>query len=263
VAENERKQANKLDSTVPQTARIWNYWLGGKDNFAVDRQVGDQIREAFPQIVENARASRAFLVRAVSFVTSEGGIRQFLDLGTGLPTADNTHEVAQRLAPESRIVYVDFDPLVLVHARALLTSTPQGMTDYVDADGRDSAKVLAAADRTLDFDRPIGLIMSGILGHVTNDDEATTMVREYVAALPSGSYFIALDGSRSEEHSEAERIWNEQANPPYLLRDKEQFGRFFEGLELVEPGVVSAPMWRPTAESPTHLDVLCGVARKA
>ena len=121
-----RQQAEPpLDTSIPQTARIWNYWLGGKDNFAVDRQVGDEIRKAFPDIVENARASRAFLVRAVTFAAREAGIRQFLDLGTGLPTADNTHEVAQRIAPESKIVYVDFDPLVLVHARALLTSSPE------------------------------------------------------------------------------------------------------------------------------------------
>jgi SAM-dependent methyltransferase len=262
MPENEQPEEIKLDTSVPQTARIWNYWLGGKDNFVVDRQVGDQIREAFPQIVDNARASRAFLVRSVSYVSTEGGIRQFLDLGTGLPTADNTHEIAQRLAPESRIVYVDFDPLVLVHARALLTSTPEGVTDYVDADGRDSATVLAAAAKTLNFAQPVGLIMSGILGHVTDDDEALRMVREYVAALAPGSYFIALDGSHSDEHSEAERIWNEQANPPYLLRNKEQFGRFFEGLELVEPGVVSAPLWRPTVDSATPLDVVCGVGRK-
>lgn len=262
MAENEQREVSKLDTSVPQTARIWNYWLGGKDNFAVDRQVGDQIREAFPQIVDNARASRAFLVRSVSYVSTEGGIRQFLDLGTGLPTADNTHEIAQRLVPESRIVYVDFDPLVLVHARALLTSTPEGVTDYVDADGRDSATVLAAAAKTLDLTQPVGLIMSGILGHVTDDDEALRMVREYVAALAPGSYFIALDGSHSNEHSEAERIWNEQANPPYLLRNKEQYGRFFDGLELVEPGVVSAPLWRPTVDAPTPLDVLCGVGRK-
>jgi SAM-dependent methyltransferase len=262
VSEDEQHEAVELDTSVPQTARIWNYWLGGKDNFAVDREVGDQIREAFPQIVDNARASRAFLVRSVSYVSTEGGIRQFLDLGTGLPTADNTHEVAQRLAPESRIVYVDFDPLVLVHARALLTSTPEGVTDYVDADGRDSATVLAAAAKTLNFAQPVGLIMSGILGHVTDDEEALRMVSEYVAALAPGSYFIALDGSRSDEHSEAERIWNEQANPPYQLRNKEQFRRFFEGLELVEPGVVSAPLWRPATDSATPLDVLCGVGRK-
>jgi hypothetical protein len=251
-----------LDTSVPQTARIWNYWLGGKDNFAVDREVGDQIRQAFPQIVDNARASRAFLVRSVSYVTGEAGIRQFLDLGTGLPTADNTHEVAQRIAPEARIVYVDFDPLVLVHARALLTSSPEGVTQYIDADGRDSAKVLAAAAGTLDLDQPVALIMSGILGHVTDDDEATTMVREYIAALAPGSYLIALDGSHSVEHGAAEKIWNEQANPPYVLRGRDQFARFFDGLELVEPGVTSAPLWRPESADPQLLDVVCGVGRK-
>jgi SAM-dependent methyltransferase len=250
-----------LDTSIPQTARIWNYWLGGKDNFAVDRQVGDQIREAFPQIVENARASRGFLVRAVTHVTAEAGLRQFLDLGTGLPTADNTHEVAQRVAPESRIVYVDFDPLVLVHARALLTSSPEGVTDYIDADARDSARVLGEARRTLDFGRPVALIMSGILGHIQDDEEAQAMVRSYLDALPSGSYFIALDGSRSDQHVTAEKIWNEQANPPYLLRSHAEFARFFDGLEMVEPGVVSAPAWRP--ETPAEpLDVVCGVGRK-
>jgi hypothetical protein len=258
----EPSAGNELDTTVPQTARIWNYWLGGKDNFAVDRQVGDQIRAAFPQIVDNARASRAFLVRSVGYVTGEAGIRQFLDVGTGLPTADNTHEVAQRVAPEAKIVYVDNDPLVLSHARALLTSSPQGVTQYVDADGRDSATVLAAARRTLDFDQPIALINSGILGHITDDDQALTMVRDYVGALPSGSYFIALDGSHSIEHGEAEKIWNEQANPPYVLRSHAAFGQFFEGLELVDPGITSAPLWRPTAENPERLDVVCGVARK-
>jgi len=238
-----------LDTSIPQTARIWNYWLGGKDNFAVDRQVGDQIRQAFPQIVENARASRGFLVRAVTHVTAEAGLRQFLDLGTGLPTADNTHEVAQRVAPESRIVYVDFDPLVLVHARALLTSSPEGVTDYIDADARDSARVLGEARRTLDLSRPVALIMSGILGHIPDDDEARAMVRSYLDELPSGSYLLALDGS------------NEQANPPYLLRGHADFARCFDGREMVEPGVVSAPAWRP--ESPAEpLDVVCGVGRK-
>jgi SAM-dependent methyltransferase len=251
-----------LDTSVPQTARIWNYWLGGKDNFAVDRQVGDEIRAAFPDIVENARASRAFLVRSVSHVTGDAGIRQFLDVGTGLPTADNTHEVAQRLAPESKIVYVDFDPLVLAHARALLTSTPEGRTDYIDADGRDAKKVLTEAARTLDFSRPVALIMSGILGHIGEDDEAQAMVGSYVDALAPGSYFIALDGARSAEHTEAEKIWNENANPPYLLRGHADFARFFDGLELIEPGVTSAPLWRPATEDPKPLDVVAGVARK-
>jgi len=254
--------ASELDTNEPQTARIWNYWLGGKDNFAVDRQVGDQIRAAFPQIVDNARASRSFLVRSVSYVAGEAGLRQFLDVGTGLPTADNTHEVAQRSAPESKIVYVDNDPLVLAHARALLTSSPQGVTQYVDADGRDSRTVLAEAAKTLDFDQPIALIMSGILGHITDDDQALTMVRDYVAALAPGSYFIALDGSHSIEHGEAEKIWNEQANPPYVLRSPAAFGRFFDGLDPVEPGVTSAPLWRPAEADPQPLDVVCGVARK-
>jgi SAM-dependent methyltransferase len=246
----------------PQTARIWNYWLGGTDNFAVDRQVGDQIRAAFPDIVDNARASRAFLVRAVSYVTAEAGLRQFLDVGTGLPTADNTHEVAQRLAPESRVVYVDFDPLILEHARELLTSTDEGATQYVHADGRDTAGVLTAAAETLDLSRPVALIMSGLLGHVTDDDEARAMVRAYLAALAPGSCFIALDGSHSIEHGEAEKIWNEQANPPYVLRSHAQFARFFDGLNLVEPGITSAPLWRPVAESPRVLDVVCGVGVK-
>ncbi|MBM2615882.1 SAM-dependent methyltransferase [Actinoplanes sp. LDG1-06] len=245
----------------PQTARIWNYWLGGKDNFAVDRAVGDQIREAFPDIVDNARASRAFLVRAVGLAAGEG-IRQFLDVGTGLPTADNTHEVAQRAAPEARIVYVDFDPLVLTHARALLTSSPEGATAYIDADGRDTVRVLTAAADTLDLSRPVALIMSGLLGHVTDDDEALTMVRAYLAALAPGSWFIALDGSHSIEHGEAEKIWNDQANPPYVLRSHAQFARFFEGLTMVEPGVTSAPLWRPAETNPKRLDVVCGVAIK-
>ncbi|MEU4237558.1 SAM-dependent methyltransferase [Actinoplanes sp. NPDC026619] len=257
-----KAMTDERDTNVPQTARIWNYWLGGTDNFAVDRQVGDRIRAAFPQIVDNARASRAFLVRAVSYVAGVAGIRQFLDVGTGLPTADNTHEVAQRVAPESKIVYVDNDPLVLVHARALLTSSPEGVTQYIDGDGRDSAKVLASAGKTLDFGQPVALIMSGILGHVTDDDQALTMVREYVAALPRGSYLIALDGSHSIEHGEAEKIWNEQANPPYVLRGHTAFGQFFEGLELVDPGVTSAPLWRATSPDQQWLDVVCGVARK-
>ncbi|GAA0453774.1 hypothetical protein Ade02nite_02060 [Paractinoplanes deccanensis] len=252
----------QFDTSQPQTARIWNYWLGGKDNFEVDRVVGDQIRAAFPDIVDNARASRAFLVRAVTFVAAEGGVRQFLDVGTGLPTADNTHEVAQRVAPESRIVYVDFDPMILAHARALLTSSAEGATQYVDADGRDSAKVLREAASTLDFGQPVALIMSGLLGHVTDDGEASAMVRAYLDALAPGSYFVALDGSHSVEHGEAEKIWNEQANPPYVLRSHSQFARFFDGLELVEPGVVPAPLWRPAEGDVKPLDVVCGVGRK-
>ena len=251
---------------MPQTARIWNYWLGGKDNFPVDRAVGDQVLEAFPAIVENARASRAFLARAVRYLAGEAGIRQFLDIGTGLPTADNTHEVAQRVAPESRVVYVDFDPLVLVHARALLTSSPEGVTNYVDADLRDTDKILQAAASTLDLTQPTTLMLLGILGHLADDDEAQSIVKRLVGALPSGSHLVISDGTNtSKQVVEAARIWNQSANPTYHLRSPEQIARFFDGLELLDPGVVSQPRWRPDPSSaglPTDVEGRCGVGRK-
>jgi hypothetical protein len=256
----------KFDSGVPQTARIWNYWLGGKDNFAVDRAVGDEIRAAFPKIVENARASRGFLVRAVRYLAGEAGVRQFLDIGTGLPTADNTHQVAQAVASTSKIVYVDNDPLVLAHARALLTSSPEGVTDYVDADLRDPDKIIQEATRTLDFNQPIALMLMGILGHIREDDQAISIVQRLQAALPAGSYFAMYDGSdTSPEVVEAAEIWNQSANPTYHLRSPERMARFFDGLELVEPGVVSVVHWRPDpapAELPPAIDQYCGVGRK-
>jgi O-methyltransferase involved in polyketide biosynthesis len=259
--------APKVDSSIPQTARIWNYWLGGKDNFAVDRAVGDEILAVMPDLLAIARESRAFLARTVTFLAKEAGIRQFLDLGTGLPTADNTHQVAQRIAPESRIVYVDHDPLVLVHARALLTSDPLGATDYIDADARQTDRVLTEARRTLDLDKPVAVMMLGLLGHVVDDQDAATLVDNIMSQLPSGSYLTIDDGTnviRSEEHQEAQRIWNESAEPPYRLRTPEQLAGFFDGLELVEPGVVSAPRWRPEppGSEPPELDVFGGVGRK-
>lgn len=260
------QQAPKLDTGIPQTARIWNYWLGGKDNFAVDRQVGDEIRAAFPEIVENARLSRAFLVRSVRYLAGEVGVRQFLDIGTGLPTADNTHQVAQAVAPESRIVYVDNDPLVLVHARALLTSSPEGVTDYVDADLRDPDSILREASRTLDLTQPVALMLMGILGHISDDDQAQSIVSALMGALPSGSYLASYDGTdTSPAVVRAAEIWNESANPTYHLRSPERFARRFEGLELVEPGVVSVTLWRPdpgSPEPPKAIDQYGGVGRK-
>ncbi len=255
-----------LNTAVPQTARIWNYWLGGKDNFPVDRQVGDQVLEAFPAIVQNARASRAFLARAVRYLAGEAGVRQFLDVGTGLPTADNTHQVAQALAPECRIVYVDNDPIVLAHARALLTSTPQGATDYVDADLHEPDTILQAAAETLDFSQPVAIMLMGILGHIEDDDEAQSIVKRLVGAVPSGSYLAMNDGTdTSEEVVEAARIWNQSANPTYHLRSPDRIARFFDGLALVEPGVVSPLEWRPEPSPsgvPTEIDSACGVGRK-
>jgi S-adenosyl methyltransferase len=261
-----QRQAPEFDASVPQTARIWNYWLGGKDYFPVDRAVGDQILEAFPAIVENARASRAFLARAVRYLAGEAGIRQFLDIGTGLPTANNTHQVAQAVAPECRIVYVDNDPVVLAHARALLTGTPEGATDYIDADLRDPDRILQEAARTLDFTQPIAIMLMGILGHIADDDEAQSIVKRLVGAVSSGSYLTMNDGTdTSEEVVEAARIWNQSANPTYHLRSPDRIARFFDGLELVEPGVVSPPRWRPEpgpSGLPAEIDSFCGVGRK-
>jgi len=257
----------ELDTSVPQSARVWNYWLGGKDYFPVDAAVGEQYREAFPGIVDIARASRGFLTRAVRYLAAEAGIRQFLDIGTGLPTANNTHQVAQRVAPEARIVYVDNDPLVLVHARALLTSTPEGATDYIDADLRDPDKILQEAARTLDFGQPVALMLMGILGHVADYEEARSIVRRLLGGLPSGGYFALNDGTNviSKAFEQAQEGYNRSGAVPYILRSPEQIAGFFDGLELVEPGVVSCPRWRPDPpadELPAEVDAFGGVGRK-
>jgi O-methyltransferase involved in polyketide biosynthesis len=257
-----------IDTTVPHSARIWNYWLGGKDNFAVDRAAGDAWEATFPGMRDIARASRSFLTRSIRYLADDAGIRQFLDVGTGLPTADNTHQVAQRIAPEARIVYVDNDPLVLAHARALLTSTPQGATAYVHADLRDPDKILAEAADTLDFTRPIALILSGVLGHVVNIDQARSIVRGLLAGLPSGSYLSLNDGTSviaREELEQATQDYNDSGALPYVQRTPAEIASFFDGLELVEPGVVSCPRWRPDRAPggpPAELDAFGGVGRK-
>ena len=252
-----------IDTTIPHSARIWNYWLGGKDNYAVDREAGDQYREIFPGIAVVARTSRGFLTRAVRYLAGEAGIRQFLDIGTGLPTADNTHEVAQRVAPESKIVYVDNDPLVLAHARALLAGRPEGATEYLDADIRNPAGILDAAAGLLDFKQPVALMLMGIMGHFT-DDEAYPIVSRLLAGLPSGSYFALYDGANTNEaFNQAQEGYNASGAVPYYLRSPEQFRRFFEGLELVEPGVVPVPHWRPDpGAEPVEIYSYCGVGRK-
>ncbi len=259
-------QPVEINTSVAHSARVWNYFLGGKDNFPVDREAGDLALALMPSLVEAARADRGFLVRAVRYLAGEAGIRQFLDIGTGLPTANNTHEVAQAVAPECRIVYVDNDPIVLAHARALLTSAPQGATAYIDADLREPDKILDAAARTLDFTQPIAIMLMGILGHIADDGEAQSIVQRLVGAVRSGSYLTMNDGTDiSEEVVEAARIWNESANPTYHLRSPDRIARFFDGLELVEPGVVSPPRWRPEPSPsglPAEIASSCGVGRK-
>lgn len=262
---NEKDTA--IDTTVPHSARVWNYWLGGKDNYPVDREAGEQFLKVFPGIARMARSSRAFQGRAVRHLAGECGIRQFLDVGTGLPTAENTHQVAQSVAPDSRIVYVDNDPLVLTHARALLTSTPEGRTWYVHEDLYDPEAVLEQAGRFLDLEQPVGLMLLGVLGHVQEYDEAVSIVRRLLAGLPPGSHLTISEGSNvhSEENVQAQDEYNESGAVPYIPRSPEQIAGYLEGLELVDPGVVSVTRWRPTLtgeQEPVEVDQYGGVGRK-
>ncbi|MER7497876.1 SAM-dependent methyltransferase [Streptomyces pharetrae] len=258
----------RINTSQPHTARIWNYWLGGKDNYEVDRAAGDQIRRLHPGIGEYARADRLFLGRAVRYLVEEAGIRQFLDIGTGLPTADNTHEVAQRLAPEARIVYVDNDPLVLAHARALLTSTPEGRTDYLDEDLRNVDAILEHASRTLDFSEPVALILLGVVIFIGDDEDPYSLVRRLVDALPAGSHLVlshTITSPSMPDVDEAVQFWNEHGTPKLTQRSPEDVTRFFDGLELLEPGVVSCSRWRPEdgdGTEPEEVAMFGGVARK-
>jgi hypothetical protein len=220
-SDSDRPALSEIDTTVASSARIYNYWLDGKDNYPVDREMGEQIRAVLPGIVEMARDQRAFLVRVVTYLAREAGIRQFLDIGTGLPTADNTHQVAQRVAPAARIVYVDNDPVVLAHARALLTSTPEGATDYLDADLREPDKIVQGAARTLDFTRPVAITLLGVVHHVIDTDQAHAVVQRLLDAVPSGSYLVishttsTVTGAAMEE---AVRLWNEAGSVPIVIR---------------------------------------------
>ncbi|WP_395107935.1 SAM-dependent methyltransferase [Actinomadura sp. SCN-SB] len=263
-------QQPKLDITVPHTARVWNYWLGGKDNYDADRRLGDQIQALIPDIVTSARADREFLGRAVTHLVGEAGIRQLLDLGTGLPTAANTHQVAQEIAPDCRVVYVDNDPLVLVHAKALLTSSPEGATDYIEADVRDPGTVLAGAAETLDFTRPVAIMMLGILNFIVDDDQAHDVVRRFLDAVPPGSHLAIAHPTGEVNGDAAQRavdMSNEAGVAPMCLRSREQLAGFFEGLELLEPGVVSCSRWRPAVTEaggglPPEVYQFCAVGRK-
>jgi S-adenosyl methyltransferase len=246
-------RATGIDTTVPHSARIWNYWLGGKDNYEVDRRAGDEFVKVMPGILQSARQTRAFLNRAVRHLAGEAGIRQFLDIGTGLPTAENTHEVAQAVAPDAHVVYVDNDPLILAHARALLTSTPQGRTLYLDADMNDPDAVLTGAAEVLDLTRPVAVLFLGVLGHVADHSHAGHLVRSVMAATPPGSYLVISDGIPTEQAIAAHDDYAETGAEAYHLRPPEQLRGFFDGLDLIEPGFGPVPLWRPDLDTRTDV----------
>ncbi len=260
-------QPSEIDTSVAHPARVYDYWLGGKDNFAVDREAGERVLAVTPGLRERVRASRAFLVRAVRYLAAEAGIRQFLDLGTGIPAANNTHEVAQAAAPDARIVYVDNDPIVLSHARALLAGGPAGSIQYIDGDVRDLASIVSAAGRTLDLTRPTAVLLLGIL-HLIQDSEAPyELVSGLMDAMPSGSY-LAISHPASDIHpgqAEAQRRYNERVSTPQTLRTRAEVSRFFDGLDLVPPGLVYVHAWRPGPADivpPGGVSAYGGVARK-
>jgi hypothetical protein len=236
-----------IDTSVAHPARVYDYWLGGKDNFAADREAAERVLAVAPGLRWRIQANRRFLARAVRYLAEDAGIRQFLDIGTGIPSANNTHQVAQEVTPGARIVYVDNDPIVLSHAQALLTSGPQGATQYVDGDVREPGPIMESAAKTLDFSQPVALMLIGVLHLIQDSEDPWGLVAWLMAQLPAGSYLAishpAIDIAPGQ--AEAQRRYNERVSTPQTLRDRDQVARFFEGLELVEPGLVYVHTWRP------------------
>ncbi|MEV6636580.1 SAM-dependent methyltransferase [Actinoplanes sp. NPDC051470] len=256
--------ASKLQVDVPHAARIWNYWMGGKDNFAADRAAGDAVVTVYPEIAVMARTSRGFLIRAVRYLAAEAGIRQFLDIGTGLPTMQNTHQVAQGIAPESRIVYVDNDPMVLVHARALLSgSTAEGLTTYVEADYHEPDKIVAAAGDALDLTQPVAIMFMGVLGYEPDLEVVRSIVSTTVAAAAPGSHLVLWDGTNtSPSVVDGANKLAESGGVPYILRSPDEIASTFAGLELVEPGLTQITQWRRGDDPDDYIDAYGAVGRK-
>jgi O-methyltransferase involved in polyketide biosynthesis len=257
----------EIDTTVAHPARVYDYWLGGTSNFAADREAAERVLAVTPGLRFRVRANRAFLARAVRFLAADRGIRQFLDIGTGIPTANNTHEVAQGIAAESRVVYVDNDPIVLAHARELLTSTTEGATAYLEADLREPDVILAAATRTLDFSQPVALMLLGVLHLVPDSEDPYRIVARLTAALAPGSYLVITHPASDigPGQAEAQRRYNERVATPQTLRSHAEVARFFEDLELVPPGLVYVHTWRPDPGDQPSAETASahgGVARK-
>ena len=246
-AQDGQDEGPVLDTSVAHPARVYDYWLGGKDNFAADRSAAEAIIAVRPAIVRDVRANRAFMRRAVAYLAAEG-VRQFLDIGSGIPTKPNLHEVVQDIAPEARVVYVDTDPVVLLHARALLASTPEGATSYVQADLRDPGLILQEAARTLDFAQPTAIVLAAVLQLISDEEDPYRIVARLLSRVARGSYLV-LTHPASDIHgelvAEGARRYNESVVTPITLRTFDQTVRFFDGLELVEPGIVQCHRWRP------------------
>jgi len=267
VPEDDDGGPQEFDADAAHPARVYNYWLGGKDNFAADREAGEQAVRAYPDLVTAVRANRAFLGRTVRYLAREAGIRQFLDIGTGIPTADNTHEVAQSVAPESRIVYVDNDPMVLTHARALLRSSAEGATAYIGADLRDVATILDKAARTLDLGQPVGVVLAAVLQYIPDEDDPYGIVSRLLAAVPPGSHLVISHPAsdiNTEQVAESMRRYNERAPEQATPRTRGGVEGFFAGMELIPPGLVPIPEWRPEAQGAAGASIAMwgGVGRK-
>ena len=264
-----RAEPPVFDTSVANPARVWDYWLGGKDNFEADREAAQQVLEVLPSMSLLARLARRQHIDAVRLLTGSYGIRQFLDIGSGLPTADNTHQIAQRAAPESRIVYVDHDPVVICHSRALLTSGPEGATDYLQADLREPAAVLTGAARTLDFRRPVAVLLLGVLHFIPDADQPYEIVTRLMDAVVPGSFLVIGHGA-SDIHADAvpemTRRYNQRTSALLTLRTRDQVARFFDGLELIGPGLVPLGQWWPedqvNAGAASGVIGYCGIARK-
>ena len=240
-------RAGRVDSSVPNVARVWNAMMGGRDNFEADRRAAGRLIASAPVLAHAAPACRAFLRRTVRYLAAEAGVRQFLDIGAGLPTTDATHEVAQAADPSCRVLYVDNDPVVLVHARARMRSDTEGSTGYLSADARDIPAVLDGAARTLDLAQPIGILMINVLTFIS---EAADVVAGLIAAAAAGSYLAVMQPAEDERLTVAQRVWNQSAKPPVYLRSRHQVGAWLRGLELIDPGLVEVNQWRPAPGDP-------------
>jgi hypothetical protein len=268
VTQGQQGQVTGFDTGVASAARVYDYLLGGKDNFQADRDAGEAMIQHYPDIVKGVRMNRAFLGRTVHYLAADAGIRQFLDIGTGLPSANNTHEVAQRAAPDARVVYVDNDPIVLSHAQALLASAPEGACAYIDADIRDTEKILRQAASTLDFGRPIAICLIMVLQFIPDEDDPWQVTRTLINAVPPGSSLtVAHPASDIGDQVEPtfRQLNTRMGGTKVKARSHQEVARFFDGLQMVEPGLVQLHRWRHGAGVPDNgrdLPAYGGVARK-